>query len=84
MAKVHYVVVEHNGGWAYRLGDAYSETFESRQDAHDAAERAAAEQKIPDEDTIIQYQDAEGHWKTEAARGDDRPDADVEDEAQKR
>lgn len=75
----HYKVVEHDGGWAYKVGDVYSETFRTHQDAHDAAEIAAVEQKRAGEDVTIEYQDAKGKWKVEAARGDDRPSSDVED-----
>ena len=38
MTKVVYEIVQHDGGWAYRVGEVFSETFPS----HDAA-RAAAE-----------------------------------------
>jgi hypothetical protein len=41
MSHVTYTVVEHDGGWAYKVGDVFSETFLSRQAAHAAAERAA-------------------------------------------
>jgi hypothetical protein len=27
MVMVKYEVVEHDGGWAYKVGDALSETF---------------------------------------------------------
>ena len=33
MTKVTYEIVEHDGGWAYRVDGAYSETYRS----HDAA-----------------------------------------------
>ena len=79
MAEIHYVVVEHDGGWAYKLGDVYSETFRTREDAHMAAEIAAAEQKRRGEDGVIEYQDKDGHWRVEAAKGDDRPTPDVAD-----
>ena len=79
MTNVHYVVVEHDGGWAYRVGDVFSETFRTHEDAHIAAEIAAAEQQRAGADEIIQYQDKDGHWKTEAAKGSDRPTSDVED-----
>ena len=36
MAKVTYEIVEHDGGWAYRVDGVYSETFPS----HDLARRA--------------------------------------------
>lgn len=79
MAAVHYEVVEHDGGWAYRVGAVFSETFRTRADAHDAAEIAAKEQRRGGEDETIEYQDADGKWKIESAKGDDRPEADVED-----
>jgi Uncharacterized protein conserved in bacteria (DUF2188) len=78
MTKVVYEVVEHEGGWAYRVGDVYSETFPSHQAAREAAERAAAEQELPGETTDISYEDREGRWHTEKTAGSDRPETDVE------
>lgn len=78
MSQVHYQIVEHDGGWAYKVGDVFSETFRSHDDARDAAETAAAEQQRGGESEAIEYQDADGKWKTEDAKGDDRPSADVE------
>ena len=33
MAYVTYEIVEHDGGWAYKLGETLSETYASRQGA---------------------------------------------------
>ncbi len=41
MAHVTYRIVEHDGGWAYKLGDVFSETFRSRDAAVKAAHRVA-------------------------------------------
>ena len=79
MSEVHYQIVEHDGGWAYKLGDVFSETFRTREEAHTAAEIAAKEQHRGGDDETIEYQDAKGKWKVEASKGDDRPDPDVED-----
>jgi hypothetical protein len=79
MTLVHYQVVEHDGGWAYKLGDVFSETFPTHDAAHAAAARAAGEQKAPGEDEEIEYQDAKGQWKVEHADGHDRPETDVQD-----
>ncbi len=79
MSEVHYHVVEHDGGWAYKVGDVFSETFRTQDEAHMAAEIAAKEQRGRGEDETIEYQDADGQWKVEAAKGDDRPASDVED-----
>ena len=77
MSSITYEIVEHDGGWAYRLGDVYSETFPSHDAARRAAERAAREQAVPGQTEGISYEDAEGQWHDEVASGDDRPDADV-------
>lgn len=77
MAKIHYRVVPHDGGWAYRLNDVFSEPFRDKETALAAARRVAAEQRIPGDTTQIEYQDAAGRWHTEVAKGDDRPEADV-------
>ena len=79
MGELYYQVVEHDGGWAYRLGDVFSETFRTREEAHMAAEIAAKEQQRGGADEMIEYQDKDGKWKVEAAKGSDRPAADVED-----
>jgi hypothetical protein len=78
MTKVTYEIVEHDGGWAYRVGDVYSETFPSHDMARKAAERAAREQEVPDETADISYEDQRGRWHDERSPGDDRPKTDVE------
>jgi len=78
MVQITYRIVEHDGGWAYRLGDTYSETYPSHDAAYAAAQRAAREQKVPDEDALIEYADGSGRWVTERADGHDRPDVDIE------
>lgn len=80
MTEVRYEIVEHNGGFAYRVGDVFSETFATHQGAHEAAERAAQRQQLSGNDEIIQYQDADGEWHQELASGDQRPEAEVTDD----
>ena len=41
------------------------------------AHRVAMEQQVAGQTQAIQYEDAEGNWHEELARGDDRPEADV-------
>ena len=77
MTDVHYQIVEHDGGWAYKVGDVFSEAFPTHDQARDAAERAAAEQKVPGATEPIEYQDPAGAWHEEVAQGDDRPGTDV-------
>lgn len=80
MVKVTYEVVEHDGGFAYKVGDVFSETFTTHEAAHRAAEEAAQRQQVGDRDEQIEYQDAEGNWHNEFAPGDRRPEAGVEDD----
>ena len=77
MTRVTYEIVEHDGGWAYKLGDVFSETFASREEAVEAAKIVAAEHERAGSAEDIEYQDAEGKWHEEKAEGDDRPEADV-------
>ena len=79
MADVRYTIVEHDGGWAYKLGDVFSETFPSHDAALKAARAVAAEQRVPGRVEVIRYQDASGRWHDETARGDDRPSTEVVD-----
>jgi hypothetical protein len=78
MAKVIYEIVEHDGGWAYRVDGVFSETFRTHDLARKAAERAAGEQGVAGQTTGITYEDASGHWHDEIASGDDRPETQVE------
>jgi len=41
MAEVVYEIVEHDGGWAYKVDGVFSETFQSHEDALAAAQAAA-------------------------------------------
>ena len=82
MNKVTYEIVEHDGGWAYKLGTTYSETFPSRADALAAAKIAAAEQQVAGRTEGIEYEDASGKWHGEVAQGDDRPQTEVSDTTQ--
>jgi hypothetical protein len=77
MTKLVYEIVQHDGGWAYRVNGVYSETFPSHDRARRAAELAAGEQVVAGDTTSISYEDKEGHWHDELARGDDRPETEV-------
>lgn len=79
MDKLIYEIVEHDGGWAYKLGGTYSETFASHADALTAAKIAAAEQQVAGRTEGIEYEDAAGKWHGEVSPGDDRPQTDVSD-----
>jgi hypothetical protein len=78
MTTIHYKIVPHDGGFAYKLGDVFSEPFPTHDGALRAAHRVAREQHVPGETRVIEYQDAAGQWHTETAQGDDRPEVDVQ------
>ncbi len=78
MAKVHYRVVPHDGGWAYTLDGAFSEPYDTKEHALAAARQVAREQHVPGDLTQIHYQDAAGVWHSEISEPGDRPEADVE------
>lgn len=77
MPSLVYEIAEHDGGWAYRLNGAWSQTYRTHDQARAAAEVAAREQLIPGEDTDILYEDEEGHWHQEPSPGHDRPEPQV-------
>ena len=74
-----YAIVDHDGGWAYKVGNVFSETFASRDEAHRAAEQAAGEQRVAGATEGIEYQTSDGSWHQEVVKGDDRPETDVKD-----
>ena len=47
MTKITYQIVEHDGGWAYKVDGVFSEPFPSHDLARKAAERADREQRRP-------------------------------------
>ncbi|HVN01066.1 MAG TPA: DUF2188 domain-containing protein [Caulobacteraceae bacterium] len=78
MTRVTYEIVEHDGGWAYRVDGVYSETFPTHDAARRAAERAAGEQRVSDDASVgIRYEDETGRWRQEVDEGDDRPETEV-------
>jgi len=79
MAEVTYEIVEHDGGWAYKVDGVFSESFPTHAAALKAARAAAAEQTVPGETETIEYEDTKGQWHTETARGSDRPQTAIKD-----
>ncbi len=79
MSKVVYEIVEHDGGWAYKVGGVFSEPFATHAQASAAAKHAATEQTVPGKTEVIEYEDEKGQWHEETARGDDRPSTDILD-----
>ena len=69
MVKIHYRIVAHDGGWAYKLDDVFSEPFPTKAAALAAAKLVAAEQHVPGDTTHIEYEDEHGRWHTELSEG---------------
>lgn len=81
MSEVTYEIVEHDGGWAYKVGAVFSEPFPTHEKATAAAKRAAAEQRTPGRTEVIQFEDEKGKWHEETAKGDDRPATHIVDKS---
>ena len=69
MAEVHYHIVEHDGGWTYKVGDVFAETFKTRAQAEAAAQRAARERRVPSDPAEIEFEDEKGEWRVEHSDG---------------
>src|SRR5438132_14236608 len=78
MTKITYEIVEHDGGWAYRVDGVFSETFPSHDMARRAAERAAKEQTVPGDTTGISYEDKAGHCDAALMARNHRPETEAE------
>jgi hypothetical protein len=79
MSAVTYQVIQHDGGWAYKVDGAFSEPFATHSDALKAAGIAAQNQRAPGQTDVIEYEDNMGKWHTETASGSDRPSTSVKD-----
>jgi len=79
MTDITYTIVEHDGGWAYKVGATFSETFPSHDAALKAAQLAAKEQRAPGETEGITYEDKNAVWHQELSDGADRPTTHVQD-----
>ena len=79
MTEITYEIVEHDGGWAYKVDGAFSEPFPPHAAALKAAQAAAAEQQVPGDTSEIEFEDDKGKWHTETARGGDRPRTTIKD-----
>jgi hypothetical protein len=62
MPDVTYEIVQHDGGWAYKVDGVFSEPFPT-----------PAEALFPGHTETIEYEDEKGKWHTETARGRDGP-----------
>jgi hypothetical protein len=72
MPDVTYEIVQHDGGWAYRVNGVFSETFSTHAEALAAARAASVEQEVPGHTETIEYEHDKGNWQ-ETASGRDRP-----------
>jgi hypothetical protein len=77
MTTVHYQIIQHDGGWAYKVDGTISETFATHDKARAAAARAASEQTVPGDSSVIAYEDEAGRMHEETVSSVDRPATDV-------
>lgn len=77
--RLTYHVDRHDGGWAYRLNDVWSEPYPTHEAARAAAHAAARRQQVEGRDAEITFQSEDGTWHSEHVAGGDRPEADVID-----
>ena len=82
MAHVIYKIVKHGEGWAYQVGQTFSETFRSHDDAraaalsaaHEHEQLSAAHEHEQTGNTVgIAFEDSVGQWHDELSKGNDRP-----------
>jgi hypothetical protein len=78
-SDVTYEIVQHDGGWAYKVNGVFSEAFPTHAEALAAAQLAAAEQELPGDAETIEYEDDRGEWHSETVSGRDRPHPVVKD-----
>ncbi len=77
MSHVTYQLVEHDGGWAYKVGDVFSESFATKELARAAAKRAARElRRRPAAPHRMRGRFGRWHDRN-GASGSDHPDTDV-------
>lgn len=76
---ITYHVGPHDGGYAYRLEDVWSEPFATHDHALAAAKTAAQRQQVGGQTTEITYQSKDGRWHSEHSNGGDRPETEVVD-----
>lgn len=76
---INYHIGPHDGGFAYRLDDVWSEPFNTHDDALTAARIAAQRQQIAGRDTEIAFETTDGEWHREYSLGTDRPETEVVD-----
>jgi hypothetical protein len=69
---IKYHVAVHDGGFGYRLGEVWSETYPDHDSALVAA-KSIARQQVGGEDAEISFQLSDGRWQTEQLDGGDRP-----------
>jgi uncharacterized membrane protein len=62
MSKITYRVVKHDGGWAYESDGTYSQQFQTREAARQAARWAAAERAAFYDSTPRTFEHKEGQW----------------------
>jgi hypothetical protein len=77
MSHVTYQIVEHDGGWAYKVGDCLLRVLCVQGVGADSRPESGSGTNGPGDDEAIEYEDKVGKWHDEDAKGSDRPDTEV-------
>lgn len=78
---ITYHVDKHDEGYAYRVGDVWSESFPDHDAALAAARSAAERQQVGGDPAEITFQLSDGTWQTQMVDGGDRPETEVVDDS---
>ena len=78
MSHVTYEIVEHDGGWAYRVDGVYSETFQPTTRPRPRPAARPASSAWPARRAASPGRTPAASWHEEVDQGDDRPDTEVE------
>ena len=70
MTKLNYEIVERDGGYAWKLGDAFSETYPTRDAASAAAIEDSARRQSGTAQSTAQSDGDARRWHNEMANND--------------
>lgn len=77
MTKLNYKIVEREGGYAWKLGDAFSETYPTRDAARAAAVDDANKRQSGRGQTTAQSDGDARRWHNEMADNDTGRETDI-------
>ena len=79
MSEVTYEIVEHDGGWAYKVDGALSRCSRPMRQRSRQHRPPPLSRKPPARPKRLNTKTRKGKWHTETARGSDRPETHIKD-----